>query len=429
MVTARLPCPDSFGSGFSIILRDGKEWAGRVFLSAPFFFAPGGLAATRGPAHLPAVNSAPAVHADIRYARTLPAAWYRNESLFQRVLERAFAPSWQFLAHDRDPPGRRWTPLTVLPGSLDEPILLVRDGEARRAYANVCTHRGHLVAEAPSDRPVLRCRYHGRGFDDRGRVVAAPGFEEAPDFPCAEDHLPGRPVGTWGGLLFTRLEPDAEHPGGTTAGRPGLGRPELADWLAPLACRLPEGFAGRLRPAPERDADYDVPAHWALYVDNYLEGFHIPFVHPALNRALDWAAYETELFEGGSLQIGLAAEGEPAFPAPGTGPDAGKRVAGYYAHFFPNLMLNAYPWGISLNLVEPLGSGRCRVRFRSFVADPSALAEGMDLDEVQREDEEVVRSVQRGIRSRAYRDGRFSPTQERAVHHFHRQLAALSGEG
>ncbi|HVS01981.1 MAG TPA: SRPBCC family protein, partial [Thermoanaerobaculia bacterium] len=110
-------------------------------------------------------------------------------------------------------------------------------------------------------------------------------------------------------------------------------------------------------------------------------------------------------------------------------PDAGTRVAAYYFWVFPNLMLNVYPWGLSINVVRPLAVGRTRVSFLSWVWRPEKLASGAGaaLDRVEREDEEVVECVQRGVRSRLYRRGRYSPTREQGVHHFHRLVAAALG--
>ena len=67
--------------------------------------------------------------------------------------------------------------------------------------------------------------------------------------------------------------------------------------------------------------DYLVNCHWALYCDNYLEGFHIPFVHEDLNAALDYGSYTTELFQNGSLQIGYSSGGEEVFDLPIGHPD------------------------------------------------------------------------------------------------------------
>ena len=165
---------------------------------------------------------------------------------------------------------------------------------------------------------------------------------------------------------------------------------------------------------PSRDRDFLVHAHWALYVENYLEGFHIPFVHPALDRAVDYASYGGEIRRYANLQLAHDRDG---------------RVAARYWWVFPNLMLNFYPWGLSLNLVQPLDLDRTRVTFRSFVSDPSRLetGAGAGLDRVEAEDEAIVQAVQRGVRSRLYRRGRYSPTRERGVHHFHRLLAEFLG--
>jgi len=154
-------------------------------------------------------------------------------------------------------------------------------------------------------------------------------------------------------------------------------------------------------------------------------------VHPGLQRSLVDEQYRTQLFEGASLQIGRARPGGPAFEAAQTLPGVEGPVAAYYYWLFPATLLNFYPWGLSLNVVEPLGLARTRVHFHSYVWRPEHLGggAGAELDQVQREDERVVAEVQLGIASRLYRRGRFSPTHEGAVHHFQGQLAALLKEG
>jgi len=92
-------------------------------------------------------------------------------------------------------------------------------------------------------------------------------------------------------------------------------------------------------------------------------------------------------------------------------------------------MLNFYPWGLSLNLVQPLGIARTRISFRAYVWDAGKLdgGAGSGLDQVEMEDEAAVEAVQRGVRSRWYRSGRYSPSREQGVHHFHRLLAEFMG--
>ena len=94
-------------------------------------------------------------------------------------------------------------------------------------------------------------------------------------------------------------------------------------------------------------------------------------------------------------------------------------------------MVNVYPWGLSVNVVEPLSPTTTRVRFLSFVGDGSLRGRGAggDLHGVELEDEAVVERVQRGTRSRLWRPGRYSPRHELGVHHFHRMLADALASG
>ena len=351
---------------------------------------------------------------DIHRASTLPGRFYSNAAAFDQTRE-VFARSWQFVGtvDDLRTPGTL-SPLTLLPDFLNEPLLLVRDLEDQiHCLSNVCTHRGVLLAEGRGHARFLKCRYHGRRFRLDGRCLGMPEFEQVPDFPSPSDDLPKLGLGQWASLLFAHLEP--QHP--------------FDDFIAPVNQALPGFDHDALKPEPRLSRDYLVRAHWALYCDNYLESFHVPFVHQSLAEKLDYQQIGTELFEGGSLQIGMAANEEDALDLPADSPFHGQKIAALYFFLFPNLMLNFYPWGLSLNLVEPLAVDRTRVRFRAFVHTPEKLnvGAGSDLDRVEREDEEIVESAQYGTRSRLYRAGRYSPTQERAVHHFHRQLASQLG--
>jgi choline monooxygenase len=177
---------------------------------------------------------------------------------------------------------------------------------------------------------------------------------------------------------------------------------------------------------PELSKDYLIDANWALYCENYQEGFHIPFVHAGLNALIDYGDYETELFfPFSSLQIGISKTGEDCFDLPKTSMDHGNRIAAYYFWIFPNLMFNFYPWGLSVNIVQPISVNKTKVSFLSYVwkEEKRSAGAGSDLDKVELEDEEIVQQVQKGIRSRFYTHGRYSVTREKGTHHFHRLLA------
>ena len=140
---------------------------------------------------------------------------------------------------------------------------------------------------------------------------------------------------------------------------------------------------------------------------------------------IDSHSYRTERFRYGNLQLGIAKKGEPAFDLPKNHPNASEHVAAFYFWLFPNIMFNFYPWGLSLNVVTPLSAERTKVAFHSYVWNPSLRdsGAGAGLHRVEMEDEEVVESVQRGVRSRLYDRGRYSERREVGTHHFHQLLA------
>lgn len=362
------------------------------------------------------------IHPDIRRASTLPGWTYGDARVFEASREKIFARSWQWVGDvDRLKVPGSTLPFTLLPGCLDEPLVLTRDtADALHCLSNVCTHRGMLVCPGAGVEQTLRCRYHGRRFGLDGRFLSMPEFEGVEDFPSEADHLPRLPLERWGKLLFTSLDPAFSF---TELIRE---LDQRVGWL-PLEEAVFE---------PTRSRDYLVAANWALYCDNYLEGFHIPYVHPGLNQALDYSAYTTEIFPYSNLQLAVASGGEDVFDLPPGHPDAapseagsegGGGVAAYYFWLFPNLMINVYPWGISLNVVQPIAPQRSKVSFLTYVWNPELLdrGAGSGLDRVEREDEAVVEAVQLGVRSRLYGRGRFSPRRERGVHHFHRLLSAF----
>lgn len=355
------------------------------------------------------------VHPDIAKAETISTDVYLSPKVFSLSKEKIFAPSWQFVG-DTDQVKEICSvfPFTLLEQYLDESLLLSRDKDSMlHCLSNVCTHRGNLVVNQPCKLSHLQCRYHGRRFQLDGTFSFMPEFGEVEHFPTEKDDLKSLPLFQWGKWLFTSLQPD--QPAAVY----------FHDMIRRLDWLPVQDFQFRA----DLSRDYVVEANWALYCENYLEGFHIPFVHAGLNAVIDYGTYTTELFRYSNLQLGLAKEGEMAFELPPSSPDYGKRVGGYYFWIFPNMMFNFYPWGLSVNIVKPVGISRTVVSFLTYVWDESKLEQGAgsDLFRVEMEDEEVVQAVQKGIRSRFYTHGRYSVTREQGTHHFHRLLAeALS---
>ena len=356
------------------------------------------------------------VDADIAKAKTISTEIYLNPFYYEMSKEKIFSQTWQFAGDTDRVKEIGWiTPVTLLESFLNEPLLLSRDKSGVvHCLSNVCTHRGNLLVEKPCKLNDIRCKYHGRRFALDGKMQSMPEFKEVVNFPSNEDNLTSLPVFQWGKWIFTSLNRTLD---------PSVFFKEMMERVSWMPF---EKFSFR----PEFSRDYIIEANWALYCENYLEGFHIPFVHAGLNAVIDYGNYKTELYPFSVLQIGYTKEEEFAFDLPKESPDHGQMIAGYYFFIFPNMMFNFYPWGLSINYIQPMGVAKTKVSFISYVWDENKLRQGAgaNLHQVEMEDEDVVQNVQKGIRSRFYKHGRYSVTRETGTHHFHRLLAKFMNE-
>jgi len=355
------------------------------------------------------LNATYAVDPDITLAVTLPGTFYCDEATMALSRKQVFARTWQWLGDTADvaQPGSV-SPRDLLAGLLDEPLLLSRDGAGMlRCLSNVCTHRGNVLVNAPCHAEEIRCSYHARCFDLAGHMTRSPGFECAKNFPSAADDLPRAQLGLLGPHAFASIDPAADFEAFFGALRERVG------WM-PLE---------RFIHDPSRDRDYHVASHWALYVENCLDGFHLPYGRPVPDDADD-RERRCELFRYGGLQSVIAREGDDVFELPAASPDRGHHIAAYCFWVFPNVMLDFFPWGLSLNVVLPLGPWRTRVARRAYLwpdRQPNTCVDGSH-EQAEMDLEALVEQLQRGMRSQWFRGGRYSPTRERALHHFHRLL-------
>ena len=351
------------------------------------------------------------IDSDISVAKTLDTRFYTDPTVFDESREKIFSKSWQFIGDTSQVSGSgSCYPFTLFENYMDEPLLLTKDAAGNlHCLSNVCTHRGTVLVGEAGQAVNLRCRYHGRQFRLDGSFLSMPEFKEVKNFPTPEDDLKKLPFYNWGPLLFTSLTPDSGFEKYFGAMQARLAWLPLDDFIF----------------KPALSAEYMVQSHWALYCENYLEGFHIPFVHAGLNAVIDFGNYTTETFEFSNLQLGLAKTGENIFELPASSPDYGKKVAAYYFFVFPNMMFNFYPWGLSINLIQPVSINQTKVSFLTYIWKEELYNKGAGsgLDTVEMEDEEVVEAVQKGVHSRFYHHGRYSVTREQGIHHFHSLIA------
>ncbi len=361
-------------------------------------------------------------------AETLPPAAFTDPAFLARELATLFARAWLVAPPLAD--GRPLSDAVAAPEAhapvdlLGRPLLVRRDAEgALRAFPNVCTHAWHTLAQAPGRGRTLLCPQHGRAFDGAGRCVGQRGFspEAVPGFPRPCDHLTPLRVGAWGPLVFLAL------------GAPGR---DLDAWLAPVRASLEGLPLERLTARPHGAEVREVEGNWKLHAWNYMDTFHIPFIHRApggLADAVDLTSYRTELFDGAALQWAYARD-----PADGFDPAhvharfrdparPGRRVFALWWLLFPNAALNFYPWGLSLNVWEPVPDRPDRTRFGwlHWVLDEAKWAARDDRwlsAKTDAEDVAALAQVRRGAASGLAPRGRFAPGAEDGPHWLHRQV-------
>ena len=349
--------------------------------------------------------------ADLSRASTLPARWYVDPAFLPLEKDTVFWKTWQ-------PVGR--VDQAVRPGDYfagevsGEPVVITRGADhVLRAFSNICRHRAGTVAVGKGNRKSLQCRYHGWTYGLDGKLLSQPEFEGVSDWNKDAICLPSIRVETWGGFIFVNFDPTA---------------PPLMEVLG----NIPQDVAAigfdleRMRLVERRD--YIVNCNWKVYVDNYLEGYHVPIAHPGLFRELDYDHYRVDTFRYYSSQYA------PIRPAR-TGEIQGRdrryvrseaEAQALYYWIFPNFMLNIYPDNMSSNIILPLGHDRTLTIFEWFFSEPGS-GEGWESvqqtiqfsDEIQQEDIEICEAVWRGLQSRHYNQGRYSVKRENGVHHFH----------
>ena len=362
------------------------------------------------------------VNEQIECAQTLASRFYTDPAILEIEKEKIFRRTWQMVGTLQhacgEANGRKRTiadPETFFTADLaGEPIVVVRDKQGTlRAFSNVCRHRAGPIAQGSGCKNVLRCGYHGWTYTLDGRLIGTPDVEGVEFFDRSAMGMVPLRLETWEQFIFVNFDAQAEP---------------LATFLGEIP-RQSRGFQFAGLQLVER-RDYVIDCNWKVYVDNYLEGYHIPIAHPGLMREIDYAQYRTETFRYYSQQFAPIRAMKSEDSGERFYPPAGGLQEALYFWVFPNLMVNIYPDNVSTNLILPISQEKTLTIFEWFFRDAgsSTMQERVKKavqfsDEVQQEDIGLCESVQRGLRSATYDRGRYSVRRENGVHHFHMLLS------
>jgi phenylpropionate dioxygenase-like ring-hydroxylating dioxygenase large terminal subunit len=332
---------------------------------------------------------------------TLPATWYADPEIFRREQARIFRRSWQYAGHlaQLAQPGDYFTAdVGVIP------VVVLRDQEGTlRAFVNVCRHRGHQVVRGRGSKKVLQCPYHAWTYGLDGSLRAAPRADRERHFDARAYPLFPLAVGTWGPLIFVNPDPAAQP---------------LAEALGDLPARVASLGTDLNGLALRHRQEYHLAANWKVFVENSIECYHCPVAHPGFSALIDVDPDSYQLTAGpryvqhrGWLRARSDRTGPPDFQ---------------FSYFFPATMLSMPPGRLNLTLIWPVDSERTHIVTEFYFAGAPSDEEVGDqvafTNRTKREDQDLVESVQRGLRSGMLPQGRYLLDSEYLLQRFDRMV-------
>jgi choline monooxygenase len=320
-------------------------------------------------------------------AETLPAAWYRDPVRWEAERRGVFGRAWQFLVHESvvAEPGA-WAAETLA----SYPLMVVRGQDGvLRGFHNVCRHRAGPLTDGAAGRcdGLLTCRYHGWTYALDGRLRAARDFGPAAGFDPRDFSLFPIQVEIWRGLVFVNIDLEAQP---------------LAGFVAPLEQRLAGRDWSGLSVALTRT--HSMACNWKTYVENYLEGYHVPVMHPGLAREIDATRYAVTVDGHVVLHEAPLREETQVYD-------------GLWGWLWPNIAVNVYGHGLMLERMSPVGHTHTRLDYIYLMPEGGVVPQDTVAmsDIVTAEDVWIVERVQENLNAGVYDTGRLSPRHEGAV--------------
>ncbi len=358
--------------------------------------------------------------ADPQESYTLPSHFYTNEDILNKEKEEIFYKNWIFAGHVEkvDAPGKYFT-FQIF----DQNIMIVRGKDhIVRGFYNVCPHRGHELVEGEGKKSVISCPYHAWTFHLDGQFNQGRAVDQIKNFEQKDACLTPVNIEVFLNFIFVNLDPNA---------RPI--REMMPELEETIRTKIPEvenlTLAKRIR--------YDIKGNWKNVIDNYLECHHCQVAHPEFIKQIDMNSYEISPKE---YYIAQTSRGKGSCSIPGE-LNMSSEETYLSLWLWPTLALDIMPGepGIIIMYIEPVGPEESIEYLEFYFMSKEPTEEGWESikyqDEVLTpEDISLVESVQRGLRSKGYTDGRYvidkqkSSISEHGVHHFHGLvLNALEG--
>ena len=382
---------------------------------------------------------------EVEMAMTLIPDAYTAEEFYEIEKETVFAKSWIHVACFSDLQEAGDTIVATVAG---QSIIIVRtDAGELRAHFNVCRHRGvQLVEETcTNSKRMFRCPYHSWAYDFDGNCLGTPLFtnsdipEDQQDifdmtdvqaFDKANYGLFPVNLETWGFMIFVNLDPDAAP---------------LAEQLGDLPARCAEYRLDEWQVV--REKHFEISANYKLIGENFMEYYHLPWVHPELVKVSRMEDHYR--WQGNGMYTGMT-----TWPIAQNTDDGGwqgvpdadfltdtNTNAGRFIWLFPNIAINLLPNHIVVLVTQPDGPGRTIETLRLLVHPGSMKADNTEEENTEEEiaeeeidalldfwniinlqDIEIVEKVQKGLGIKAYNGGRMCYRFEEPLHRFQNMI-------
>ncbi len=351
---------------------------------------------------------------------TLPAAYYTDAGIYEREKEAIFFKSWNYVCHGSQL-SDSGSYITCKVTDQNIVVMRAQDG-ILRAFYNVCSHRAHELVKGCGRANILTCPYHAWTYHLDGRLRTAVGQKRVDGFESHEFGLKPVQVEEYAGFVFVNLDLGAT-PLHQQAG-------SLVDDMKNYCDIVPTlKFSHRLT--------YEIKANWKNVVDNFLECYHCTIAHPAFVDLVDIHRYRTKVF--GIYSSHISPPGRSNNSAYHLNSGGEREFAAWW--LWPNVTFNIFPGPANITVLHimPTGPETTYETLDFFFTEEKPNEDEWSAiryvdDVLQPEDIGLVESVQRGLHSKGYMQGRLMVDSERTfnsehgLHHFHSLVLEKLGE-
>ena len=323
--------------------------------------------------------------------KNLAAVYYTDPSQFHQERRRLFSESWQLVGHVSEVQ-QSGEFITADIAGIKVIVIRGKDG-VLRGFRNVCRHRGaQLLTEDKGRCNTIRCPYHHWVYSTDGSLVQTPWFGEDGGFNQEDWPLETVSIEEWRGLLFVCVEPNE-----TSIEQLGDGVSEFAD--IPI-----EQFS------LARQETLTFTGNWKIYTDNFVEGYHIPGIHPDFFNAIDFEKFETTAHRGMVKMTAPAKEN--------------LFYKGRWYWMWPNWTLSLFHGGMNTSRINPINERQTELIYHFYfdaehINDKDFQSQTIHSNlEVIRQDFQICLDTHNNYASGGYQSGPLSPRHEQGVVYF-----------